>query len=149
MKNFVLAAFASLATAAVVAPQAHAQTACPASTNVVTVAAQTITTATTWTRGNIYLLTGFVYVDNGATLTIESGTIIKGDLAGKGSLVIRQGAKLIAAGTATQPIVFTSNQPAGSRAPRRSSPPSSTEPASPSTSAAPRDCSAPRSARPC
>ena len=117
MKKYVLPAL--LALASVTAPQAlRAQTACPATaSNVVTVAAQTITTNTTWTRNNIYLLNGFVYVDNGATLTIESGTIIKGDLTNKGTLIIRQGAKINAIGTPNQPIVFTSNQPAGSRAP--------------------------------
>ncbi len=117
MKKIVLPAL--LALASVATPLAlRAQTACPATaSNVVTVAGQTITTNTTWTRNNIYLLNGFVYVDNGATLTIESGTLIKGDKANKGSLIIRQGAKINAAGTATQPIVFTSNQPAGARAP--------------------------------
>jgi hypothetical protein len=76
-----------------------------------------ITTNTTWTNNNIYYLDGFVYVNSGVTLTIEPGTIIKGSLANKGALIIRQGGKLIADGTATQPIVFTSAQPAGSRAP--------------------------------
>ena len=117
MKKIVLPALLALASLA--APLvSQAQTACPATaSNVVVVPAGTIATNTTWTRGNIYLLNGFVYVDNGATLTIEAGTIIKGDLTNKGSLIIRQGAKINAAGTATQPIVFTSNQPAGSRAP--------------------------------
>ena len=117
MKKLVLPALLAFASLALPLA-AQAQTACPATaSNVVTVAAQTITTNTTWTRNNIYLLNGFVYVDNGATLTIEPGTIIKGDLGNKGTLIIRQGAKINAAGTATQPIVFTSNQPAGSRAP--------------------------------
>ena len=117
MKKIVLPALLALASLA--APLAsQAQTACPATaSNVIIVPAGTITTNTTWTRGNIYLLNGFVYVDNNATLTIEAGTLIKGDLTNKGSLIIRQGAKINAAGTATQPIVFTSNQPAGSRAP--------------------------------
>ena len=116
MKNLVLAAF--MGTAALAAtPAAHAQTACPTAPAPVVISAGTISTNTTWTRNNIYLLNGFVYVDNGATLTIEAGTIIKGDLANKGALIIKPGAKLNAVGTATQPIVFTSNQPAGSRAP--------------------------------
>ena len=72
-----------------------------------------ITTNTTWTNNNIYLLTGgFIYVSNNATLTIQKGTIIKGDAA---SLVITRGAKLIAEGTEAQPIVFTSFQTAGNR----------------------------------
>ncbi|GAB3586736.1 T9SS type A sorting domain-containing protein [Hymenobacter daeguensis] len=117
MKKIVLPALLALASLTG-SLTAQAQTPCPATaSNVVTVAAQTITTNTTWTRNNIYLLNGFVYVDNGATLTIESGTIIKGDLGNKGTLIIRQGARINAVGTPTQPIVFTSNQPAGSRAP--------------------------------
>lgn len=75
-----------------------------------------ITTNTTWTSNNVYRLNGgFVYVTNGATLTIQPGTIIRGE--GKGALIICRGAKIIAQGTATQPIVFTSNAPAGSRQP--------------------------------
>lgn len=75
-----------------------------------------ITTNTTWTAGNVYLLQGQIYVKNNATLTIEPGTIIMGSKAVVGSgLFITKGAKLIAAGTATSPIVFTSDQPAGSR----------------------------------
>ena len=70
-----------------------------------------ITTNTTWTRNNIYELTGRITVENGVTLTIEPGTIIKGQ-AGTGSnataLLIARGAKLIAEGTETSPIIFTS-----------------------------------------
>ena len=74
-----------------------------------------ISTNTTWTSNNIYTLTGgFVYVTNNAVLTIEPGTIVKGNQA---TLVITRGSKLIAEGTANQPIVFTSSQPAGSRNP--------------------------------
>ncbi len=83
----------------------------------------TITANTTWTSDNVYFLRGFVNVASGATLTIQPGTIIKGggvddDPAGQkqaGTLIILQGAKLEAAGTAQQPIVFTSNKAAGQR----------------------------------
>ena len=74
-----------------------------------------ISNSTTWTKDNIYLLSGFVYVNNGATLTIQPGTLIKGDKFTKGALIIARGAKLIADGTLTEPIVFTSNGPAGFR----------------------------------
>lgn len=74
-----------------------------------------ITSNTTWTSNNIYTLSGgFIYVRNNAVLTIQPGTIIKGNAA---TLVITRGAKIQAVGTATQPIVFTSSQPAGSRNP--------------------------------
>lgn len=74
-----------------------------------------ITSNTTWKAANKYIIEGFVYVDNGATLTIEPGTIIKGDKLTKGSLIVKPGAKIMAEGTATKPIVFTSSQPKGSR----------------------------------
>jgi hypothetical protein len=77
----------------------------------------TITTNTTWTANNTYLLQGQIYVTNGATLTIQPGTVILGDKNTAGSgLFITQGAKLNAAGTDSNPIVFTSNQPVNQRA---------------------------------
>ncbi|HRY32508.1 MAG TPA: T9SS type A sorting domain-containing protein [Bacteroidales bacterium] len=85
----------------------------PATT--ITVNGGDMTTNTTWSAGQVYLLNGWVYVKDGVTLTIEPGTIIRGDKTNKGSLIIERGAKLIAQGTAGQPIVFTSNQAAGSR----------------------------------
>ncbi|HNE28164.1 MAG TPA: hypothetical protein PLW66_03305, partial [Saprospiraceae bacterium] len=78
--------------------------------NAQTVVTGDITTNTTWTKNNTYLLSGFVYVTNGAVLTIEPGTVIKGDKATKGSLIVTRGAKLIADGTPNEPIVFTSNE---------------------------------------
>ena len=64
-----------------------------------------------------YTLKGWVYVGAGSTLTIEPGTIIKGDKATMAALIVEPGAKLIAQGTPELPIVFTSAQPAGSRKP--------------------------------
>ncbi len=75
-----------------------------------------ITTNTTWTAVNKYRISGFIHVQNGATLTIEPGTVIEGDFNVVGSsLFIMRGARLVANGTATQPIVFTSSQPVGQR----------------------------------
>lgn len=74
-----------------------------------------ITANTTWNESTKYLLKGFVYVESGATLTIEPGTIILGDKSSKGTLIIKPGAKIIARGTAVKPIVFTSAQAKGSR----------------------------------
>lgn len=77
-----------------------------------------ITNNTTWTAGNIYLLQGQIYVKNGASLTIQPGTIVMGDKNTFGSgLFITQGSQLIANGTENAPIVFTSNQAPGNRAP--------------------------------
>ncbi|MFD1314937.1 hypothetical protein [Namhaeicola litoreus] len=70
-----------------------------------------ITSNTTWTSDNVYILNGKVVVDNGVTLTIEPGTIIKGK-EGQGSLasalIIARGAKIDAQGTAEKPIIMTS-----------------------------------------
>jgi len=65
-----------------------------------------------------YLLKGWIYVNDGATLTIEPGTIIKGDKETKAALIIQRGGKLIAEGTNSDPIIFTSNQASGTRKPR-------------------------------
>ncbi|RAJ75660.1 hypothetical protein CLV59_109274 [Chitinophaga dinghuensis] len=62
-----------------------------------------------------YTLDSLVYVSNGAKLTIQAGTTIKGALgSGKeggypgGGLIITRGSKIIAEGTASNPIIFTS-----------------------------------------
>src|SRR5690606_14445225 len=87
----------------------------PGNENVVEISGE-ITSNTTWTSDKIYVLKGFVFVSNGATLTIEAGTIIKGDKATKGTLTITRGSKINAIGTVEKPIVFTSALAAGARA---------------------------------
>lgn len=69
----------------------------------------------TLTKNNKYLIIGQVFVRAGVVLTIEPGTVIFGDKATKGTLVIDRGGKLMAEGTATEPIVFTSALAAGAR----------------------------------
>lgn len=64
-----------------------------------------------WTAGNIYVLDGRVVVGEGVTLTIEAGTIVKaqdGQLSNASALIVDQGGKLVAEGTAAKPIIFTS-----------------------------------------
>lgn len=82
----------------------------PQGTEVVTVAGF-VSTNTTWENDKIYKLVGKVVVQSGVTLTIEPGTIIKGD-EGTGTLstalVVARGGKLNAIGTASEPIIFTS-----------------------------------------
>jgi len=85
----------------------------PYPTPTVTISAN-ITTNTTWTAGNTYSLGAPIYVKNNATLTIEPGVVIRGNVAGAG-LFITKGAKLIAEGTVTSPIVFTSGNSEGNR----------------------------------
>jgi hypothetical protein len=81
----------------------------------VTTVSTDITTNTTWS--GVVLLQNKVYVKNNATLTIAPGTIIRGDKATQGTLIITRGAKINANGSSAQPIVFTSNEAAGNRAP--------------------------------
>ena len=69
-----------------------------------------ISTNTTLYKKNIYLLQGNVYVTKNAILTIEPGTVIKGDSDSVGTLVITKGATIIAEGKETDPIIFTSNK---------------------------------------
>lgn len=73
-----------------------------------------ITSNTTWTSNNLYILVGDIFVKN-ATLTIEPGTLIKGDKSTLSRLIITTSGKIMANGTATKPIVFTSNVAAGNR----------------------------------
>jgi hypothetical protein len=74
-----------------------------------------ISTNTTWSADKKYLLKGFVYVTQGATLTIEPGTVIMGDKQSKGTLTITRGSKIDAEGTVDKPIIFTSAIDAGAR----------------------------------
>jgi hypothetical protein len=69
----------------------------------------------TLTSGNTYLLDGLVYVDSGYTITIQPGTIIQGRKGTNSSLIIKRGAKILAEGTASQPIIFTSSAPEGQK----------------------------------
>lgn len=77
-----------------------------------------ITADRTLYADTLYTVSGFVHVANGATLTIEPGTVIHGDYNTLGSsLFILRGARIMAVGTETAPIVFTSSQPVGQRQP--------------------------------
>lgn len=79
----------------------------------VTTVSADITTNTTWS--GVVKLMNKVYVKNNATLTIAPGTIIRGDKLTQGSLIITRGAKILADGTAANPIIFTSNEAVGAR----------------------------------
>ena len=76
----------------------------------VVVVAGGIALNTTWTNDKIWVLDRKVVVQEGVTLTIEPGTIIKGR-AGTGSLssalIVARGGKIMAEGTSAQPIIFT------------------------------------------
>ena len=76
-----------------------------------------INTTTTLTADKVWTLKGYVYVTDGAKLIIQPGTTIVSDIAEKGALCIERGAQLIAEGTATKPIVFTSGRANGEKQP--------------------------------
>ncbi len=64
----------------------------------------------TWTADNVYVLNGFVFVENGESLTIEPGTVIQakpGQGANASALIIARGGKIFADGNASNPIIFT------------------------------------------
>ncbi|HEU0120440.1 MAG TPA: hypothetical protein VFQ91_07945 [Bryobacteraceae bacterium] len=85
-------------------------------TEQVTVSAP-ITTNTTWVNTKSYLIRGIVPVKNGATLTIEPGTIVQGASGSEppSALIVTREGKIAADGTKSRPIVFTSAQPFGQR----------------------------------
>lgn len=75
-----------------------------------------ITANRTLTADRVWVLSGYVRVLSGATLSIEAGTVIKGDKLTKAALIVERGGKINAVGTVDKPIVFTSSQAVGSRA---------------------------------
>ncbi|HXG47866.1 MAG TPA: hypothetical protein VNO52_09590, partial [Methylomirabilota bacterium] len=86
----------------------------PGGTNEVIVTAD-IAASTVWSRGNVYLLDGFVYVLAGATLHIEAGTVIKGLGApttgeSASALIVTRGGRVNATGTPNYPIIFTAEE---------------------------------------
>lgn len=79
------------------------------------------TQSMTWTKDKTWFLDAGgqavvnVTIGSGATLTIEPGTVVKA--SGQMALVIDRGAKIMAEGTAAEPIVLTSAREDGQRAP--------------------------------
>jgi hypothetical protein len=78
-----------------------------------------VSSSITWPADCEISLNGLVFVDEGVTLTIEPGTVIRGQRAPTNpppsALIFRRGARIVANGTADQPIVFTSDAPEGQR----------------------------------
>ncbi len=64
-------------------------------------------------KQNTYILKGLVYMVGNKTMTIEAGTIIKGSFSGSdvAALIITRGSKIVAQGSPTEPIIFTSASP--------------------------------------
>jgi len=68
---------------------------------------------TTFRKGNTYILKGLVYMVGNHTITIEPGVVVKGSYSGSdvAALIITRGSKIMAQGSASEPIVFTSASP--------------------------------------
>ena len=71
----------------------------------------------TLTSDKVWTLKGYVYITNGSKLIIQPGTKIISDIAEKGALCIERGAQIIAEGTPSKPIIFTSGKPDGEKSP--------------------------------
>ena len=74
-----------------------------------------ITANTTWSVGQTILITTPIYVKNNSVLTIQPGVVIRGQKNTTASLIVTKGSQLIANGTPTAPIVFTTDQAVGLR----------------------------------
>jgi hypothetical protein len=61
-----------------------------------------------WTADNVYHLKAVIYVEPGASLTIQPGTLIRGNT--ESALVIANGAQIFAMGTRNKPIIMTSEE---------------------------------------
>lgn len=68
----------------------------------------------TWSSDFTYILDGRVFVNDGQTLTIEPGTVIKGrarlDPENASVLIVARGGTITADGTADSPIIFTAEE---------------------------------------
>ena len=91
----------------------------PATATIVDVP-QEISADANWTADNVYRIDGLTYVQDGATLTIEPGTVVvarvQADITtgdNTSALIVTNGSVINAAGTAAAPIVFTSENDTG------------------------------------
>ncbi|MDD5362734.1 MAG: T9SS type A sorting domain-containing protein [Ignavibacteria bacterium] len=108
MKKVILVLFAMLLMSGSVFSQAWDST---------TLNNNNITSNITLNASTRYIMKGFVYVKSSATITIPAGTVIYGDKATTGTLIIERGGKINANGTSSQPIIFTSRIAPGLRGP--------------------------------
>lgn len=109
LKNFLFAVVA-VATLTIVACNDDTPVDPPYVAPVDTLITANISADETWTNDRTWTLGGRITVLDGATLTIEPGTVIKGQLgtgANATALLVARGGKLMAEGTAAAPIIFT------------------------------------------
>ncbi|MEO1232011.1 MAG: hypothetical protein AAFZ18_24230 [Myxococcota bacterium] len=77
---------------------------------------QDIVTDQTWYADTCYELAGTIFVRDNAMLTIREGTLVTG-LADRAALIVTRTGRIMVSGTATDPVVMTSAEPAGRRQP--------------------------------
>jgi len=66
--------------------------------------------AKTWSKQTVpYIVEGEVSINDGATVTIQAGNTIKFDVSGSMVIGYESNGTLVAEGTATEPIIFTSS----------------------------------------
>ena len=78
--------------------------------------ATVIAADTTWHSDRVWALRGPVFVQSGATLVIEPGTVVLG-LGARAAIVVEQGGRIVAHGRPDAPVVMTCDAPAGQRFP--------------------------------
>jgi hypothetical protein len=111
----MLATIVALAVVTLQGATLRGQVQVPGIDKPVVVVRGTLTGNVTWVSANYYVLRGAVFVEQGATLTIQAGTTVVGEFATQGTLIVSRGGRIVADGTAAAPIVFTSDQPIGQR----------------------------------
>src|SRR5690606_29843678 len=87
---------------------------CVTSASVIT---SDITSNTTWTAGNTYLVKGVIHVTSGNALTLQNNVVVllqKSSIAG---LAVNKNANLILSSTDTNPVVCASDQETSFKAP--------------------------------
>src|SRR5262245_29484967 len=110
MKRILIAATIALAAYASSASAVLPEVTIGAGTNVAPLTPYCQGFDRTLSADTVYVLTGLYYVESGFSLTIEAGTVIKGDDSSAGTLVVTRGAQIFAQGTQFRPIVFTSQK---------------------------------------
>jgi hypothetical protein len=70
-----------------------------------------------WAKDTVYCLCGDIRVPVNKTLNIAAGVLVRGMTAAASSLTVVPNAQIQATGVANDPIVFTSSETSGSRAP--------------------------------
>ncbi|MCW5965728.1 MAG: hypothetical protein KIT83_16945 [Bryobacterales bacterium] len=78
-----------------------------------------VTGNTTWENTKAYRVSGLVYIENDATLTINPGTFVIGQPGSQppSAVVVTRSGKINASGTRARPIIMTSSLPFGQRTP--------------------------------